>query len=118
MGITIEWLGGGRVCVAVAPAHVHRGDLQEYDYALSQALNMAAESIDLIADMRAIRTIPPLNELLVVSYVRHPKLGKNITVGLARNAVARLIITSGARMVGINYRDFNTLEEAKAYLAI
>ena len=116
MNIDLEWIIENRVCLMVTPKAVTAMDLQKLDHDLSQWLDEASEQLHLIADLRRLNTIPPIKSLIALNYVHHPRLGQMLTVGITNNPLARFIITSGTQIMRLNYKDFNTTEEALAYL--
>ena len=81
-----------------------------------ERLNAASGKIHLIADVRDLKKGPSIREIVDTRHPRHPKLGQVLTIGLTRNVIGRFFFTWGAQVAGFQYKDFDSLEKARAYL--
>jgi hypothetical protein len=116
MAIQINWLVEGSVCLMHVPASVNMTDVRAYDADLMARLNAASHKLHLIVDVRSLKSLPPVPQLVRLQHPGHPNLGHNLTIGLSNNPVVRFVITMGAQLVGIQHKDFKTLEEARQFL--
>ena len=116
MGIEINWITEGQLLHVVFPAHLESSTLREYDLLMVQKLEAASCKVHFIADLSVIKTMPGLSVMVGLRHPYHHRLGYGLTVGLMRNPVGRFLISMGAQVMGVHQRDFNTFNEARAYL--
>lgn len=115
-GIDINWVIEGQLLHVVFPAHLEASVLRDYDEIMVQKLHAASKKVHFIADLSTIKTLPHLSVMVGLRHPYHPRLGYGLTVGLTRNPVGRFLISMGAQVMGVHQRDFNTFDEARAYL--
>jgi hypothetical protein len=116
MGIEINWITEGQLLHVVFPTHLESSTLREYDLLMVQKLEAASCKVHFIADLSVIKTMPGLSVMVGLRHPYHHRLGYGLTVGLTRNPVGRFLISMGAQVMGVHQRDFNTFNEARAYL--
>jgi hypothetical protein len=114
---TLEWLVEGQLCHAGLPSVFDEAALRDYDNRLIQWLDNAPGKVHIIADFRGVKSLPPLRTLVGLRHPYHARLGYGITIGLTQNAVARFLITMGGQVMGMHHRDFDTLNQARAFLS-
>lgn len=116
MSITVEWLVEGRVCFITLPAVVDEETLQNHEIVMSRWLEKAEGDVYVIADVSAMKKVLSIKQILILKHMRHPRLTHAMTVGLKLNPMARFIVPLVAHTVGLEYKDFATREEARAYI--
>ena len=114
--IELKWLVEGQLYHVVFPAVLEASMMQDYDVHMIQQLDAAPGKLHFIADLSRVKTLPPLNILVSLRHPYHLNLGLGMTVGLTRNPVGRFLISMGTQIAGVHHRDFNTFNEARAYL--
>lgn len=117
MPITLEWLIEEHLCHVVLPATLDAAALYEYDAQLVQWLDDAPGKVHVIADFRAVTSFPSLSTLVRLRHPYHAHLGFGMTLGITNNAFLRFLMTAGGQITGIKHRDFDTFEDARAYLS-
>lgn len=70
----------------------------------------------MIVQAENLLSYPPLQSIVTLKYVRHPRLKEIYTIDLANSPVLRFIAGILAATGGIHYRDFKTLEQTCAYI--
>ena len=116
MSIDTKWLVEGQLLHVVFPATLESAIMREYDVQMVERLDAASNKIHFIADLSGVRSLPGLNVLVGLRHPYHPRLGHGLTVGLTRNPVGRFLISMGTQLAGVHHRDFDTFNEARAYL--
>jgi hypothetical protein len=114
--VELNWLVEGQLFHVVFPAALDTEIMRDYDSRLLQELGTAQNKLHFIADLSGVKVLPPVNVLVSLRHPYHQQLGRGLTVGLTRNPVARFLIAMGTQLAGVNHRDFNTFNEARAYL--
>jgi hypothetical protein len=104
------------VYMLVLPEALSGSALEECDAMLMRMLDQMPHKIHLIVDMRAHKITAHLNDARNLKHTRHPNLGRMLVVGLRINPTARFIVALVAQIAGMPYKDFNTEQEAFAYL--
>jgi hypothetical protein len=68
-----------------------------------------------LADARELESMPGLAALSKITYVKHPKMGWQVSFGL-RKPLVKMVINIMSQVFKVRSRDFDTLEEALAFL--
>lgn len=116
MDIELNWVVKGRLMHVVFPEVLESAVLREYDELMVKRLNDASSKVHFIADLGGIKSMPGLSVMVGLRHPYHHHLGHGLTIGLTNNAVGRFLISMGAQLVGAHHRDFDTFNEARAYL--
>jgi hypothetical protein len=116
MSITLEWLVEGKLCHVALPSLFDEAELHDYDTKLIQALDSAPGKVHVIADFRQIKSLPPLRTLVSLRHPYHAHLGYGMTIGITRNSAIRFLITMGGQLMGMHHRDFDTFDQARAFI--
>lgn len=117
MSITVEWLVEGRVCFVTLPGVVDDEALQNHEIVMTRWLDQAEGSVYVIADVSAMKKVLSLKQIIMLKHMRHPRLTHAMTVGLSLNPMARFVVPLVAQSVGLQYKDFPTQADARAYIA-
>lgn len=116
MAIEMKWLIERKIFHVAFPDVLTADMMRNYDAQLLQQLETTTNKLHFIADLSCVKTLPPLNVLVSLRHPYHQQLGQGLTVGLTRNPVARFLIAMGTQIAGVHHRDFDTFNEAWAYL--
>ena len=87
-----------------------------HEIVMSRWLEKAEGDVYVIADVSAMKKVLSIKQILILKHMRHPRLTHAMTVGLKLNPMARFIVPLVAHTVGLEYKDFATREEARAYI--
>lgn len=117
MSIDTKWLVEGQLLHVIFPAILEAAMMREYDTQMMEVLETATQKLHFIADLSGLKSLPGLSVLVGLRHPYHPQLGHGLTVGLTRNPVGRFLISMGTQLAGVHHKDFDTFNEARAYLA-
>jgi hypothetical protein len=112
----ISWLVPGRAISIVLPIVCDDNFVNDFDTRVLAILDAAAEPIHLFVDVREVRTYPSTQSMFHLTYLKHPKMGRLITIGATNNPIARFLARLFSGAMKVQLRDFSTMEEARAYL--
>jgi hypothetical protein len=72
--------------------------------------------VHLIDDLRGVRNIPPVSTIFNMQFLRHPRLGSYVTLGVLYHPVLRFIARRVSGLVGVRYADTRVLEDAYGFI--
>lgn len=111
----------GRVHLIFGTEQIRRGDIiqatKDYDQECLAFLNASdAPLVHLIDDLRGVRNVPPVSSIYSMQFLRHPRLGCYVTLGVLYHPVLRFISTRVSSLVRLRYKDATTLNEAYSFV--
>lgn len=111
--IEIHWFVDKRVRLLTAIGHLELPTVKVFDETTRLMYDAATQPVHVILDVRHLRTVPPISELLKMSTLWHKRQDFVATVGAMRQPMMRLLFTTLLHVGRLNYRDVDTVEEAK-----
>jgi hypothetical protein len=108
----------GRVYLSLRTGHINADTMHDIDREFGELIDASPYAmVHAIFDLRAIVSIPPLNEMGKVQYPHHPRSGYSITVGAFQNPLMRFLVSMASAIVKSRSKDVSTLTEGYLYLA-
>ena len=117
MTYQISWLVPERVIELVVPEVFSGGVERAVDADMNALLATTTNTVHILCDLRGIKQFPSATESMNTTYYRRANMGTFLTIGMTSNPVMRFLSSLVARGFGVRFKDFNSREEALAYLA-
>lgn len=123
--LSVDWLIDGKallVDVKIPPDDMDEmpftmQELLDYqDRLIIEKLDTATQSVHVVIKMPQTDKHPSAKETTSFKFQSHPRLGNIILVGLALNPVARFIMTVVSTVRRLHVKNFDTIDEAVAYI--
>jgi hypothetical protein len=111
--IETHWFVENRVRLLTAFGHLELETVKIFDEATRRFYDAATQPVHVILDVRQLKTVPPISELLKMSTLWHKRQDFVATVGAMRQPLMRLLFTTLLHVGRLNYRDVDTVAEAK-----
>ena len=114
--IETHWFVENRVRLLTAIGHLDLPTVKAFDQATRLIYDASRDPVHIILDVRQLKTVPPISELLKTSTMWHKRQDFIVTVGAMRQPMMRLLFTTLLHIGHWNYRDVDTVEEAKSLI--
>jgi hypothetical protein len=111
--IETHWFVENRVRLLTAFGHLELETVKIFDEATRIMYDASTERVHIILDVRELKTVPRISELLKTSTMWHKRQDFIVTVGAMRQPMMRLLFTTLLHIGRWNYQDVDTVAEAK-----
>ena len=115
--IETHWFVEKRVRLLTAIGHLDLPTVKVFDEETRLIYEATTGYIHIILDVRQLKTIPPLSELLKMATLWHKRQDMIVTVQGMRRPLMRLLFTTIVSIGHLKYRDMDTVEQAKQFIA-
>ena len=117
MSDAFEWIVPNQIMRVVLPEIFDDAKAQEHEVIITSYLDKATHPFHIITDTRAVKVNPSLKVSTGLKYLKHPNMGRILTIGVTGNPLTRFLLSIFTRAVGTPVKDFSSEDEALAYLA-
>src|SRR5262245_32944745 len=117
MAYTIGWLIPERVIEVVLPPVCDEAFMKAVDVDLNTMLQSTSQSVSVLYDTRGVEKNPSAQSAFNMSYYKQPNLVRILTIGMTSNPILRFLGSLVGRGMGLQVKDFSTMEEARLWLA-
>ena len=115
--IETHWFVENRVRLLNASGYLDLATVKVYDEESRLLYDSVTQPVHVIIDVRPLKAVPPLSELLKMATLWHKRIGVVVTVQAMRRPLMRLVFTTIVAIGRLTYRDVDTLEQAQQYIA-
>jgi len=115
--IESHWYVEKRVRLLTAIGHLDLPTVKVYDEESRLLYDSVTQPVHVIIDVRQLKAVPPLSELLKMATLWHKRIGMVVSVQAMQRPLIRLIFTTIVSIGRLNYRDMSTIEQARLYIA-
>jgi hypothetical protein len=115
--IESHWFVEKRVRLLTAIGHLDMPTVKVYDEESRLFYDALTLPVHVIIDVRQLKSVPPLSELLKMATLWHKRVGMVVTVQAMRQPLMRLIFTTIVSIGHLKYRDVNTIAQAMETVA-
>jgi hypothetical protein len=118
MSYELTWVVPERVIEMAFLESFDEDSAQAFEHDINAMLDKGRRPVHIMIDMRSMdKETTSIGGSMKRSYYRHPNMGSFIIIGLNKKPVLRFISTLVARGAGIQFKNFDSREQALAYLA-
>ena len=116
MPINIEWKSQKRIAYVVSSGIPDTIEMQNAADTLLQVMRGTTAAVHLIWDVRSLDQFPSLIDCIRSPYVKHPRHGIVIVVGLSDKPLFRILVNSLSRVIHLSIKTAESLEDGLALL--
>jgi hypothetical protein len=117
MEYKIGWLVPERVIEVLLPRVCDDAFMKAIDVDLNAMLRTTSQSVSVLYDVREVQKSPSAQSAFNMTYYKQRNLARILTIGLTSNPILRFLGSLIGRGIGIQVKDFTTMEEVRVYLA-
>ena len=115
----LMWLKDQRVIIVHFEGNLTIEEIESYDKAIQQQLDLAAEKVHVVADLTKVTQFPVnmMRVREVLHYHKHSRLGWHVLVNERPNPLMNFFATAISNVAGLKVQHARTLEEAVTTLS-
>lgn len=115
--IESHWFVEKRVRLLTAIGQLDLQTVKVYDEESRLIYDAAIQPVHVIIDVRQLKGVPPMSDLLKMATLWHRRIGMVVTVQAMRQPLMRMIFTTIVSIGRLKYHDMDTVEQARRSIA-